>query len=62
MYKIHGLEKNVSYTVLTHGLRSNICESLWLLECVAVKQWEITSLLCADCLPANRAIQNRKSG
>ena len=28
----------------------------------AVKQWEMTSLLCAHCLPANRAFQNRKSG
>jgi hypothetical protein len=24
-------------------------------ECGAVKQWEMTSLLCAHCLPANRA-------
>ena len=31
-------------------LRSNICESLWLLECGAVKQWEMTSQLCAHCL------------
>jgi hypothetical protein len=28
----------------------------------AVKQWEMTNLLCAHCLPANRAFQNRKSG
>jgi hypothetical protein len=36
---------------------------LWLLECGAVKQWEMpTSLLCADCLPANQVFQNRKSG
>ena len=25
-------------------------------------QWEMTSLLCEHCLPANRAFQNRKSG
>jgi hypothetical protein len=36
------------------------CESLLLLnwvwgECGAVKQWEMTSLLCAHCLPASRA-------
>ena len=24
------------------------------------KQWEMTSLLCAHCLPANRDFQNRK--
>jgi hypothetical protein len=40
----------------------NICEPLWLLECGAVKQWEMSSLLCAHCLPANRTFQNRKSG
>jgi hypothetical protein len=28
----------------------------------AVKQLEMTSLLCAQCLPANRAFWNRKSG
>ena len=35
-------------------LRSNICESLWLLECGAVKQWEMTGLYAmrAHCLPA----------
>jgi hypothetical protein len=26
------------------------------------KQWEMTSLLCAHCLPANRAFQKRKWG
>ena len=32
-------------------------------ECGAVKQWEITSLLCAYCLPANRAFQTfRRAG
>ena len=40
-------------------LQSNICESLWLLECGAVKQWE---MIGAHSLPANRAFQNRKSG
>ena len=35
----------------------------WVLgDCGAVKQWEMTSLLCAHSLPANRAFQNRKSG
>ena len=43
-------------------LQSNICESLWLLECGAVKQWEMTSLLPAHSLAANRAFQNQKSG
>ena len=38
------------FSFLTHG-----CESLWLIERGAVKQWEMTSLLCAHCLPANRA-------
>ena len=28
-------------------LQSNICDSLWLLECGAVKQWEMTSMLPA---------------
>ena len=31
-------------------------------ECGAVKQWKMTSVLCAHCLPANRTFQNRKSG
>jgi hypothetical protein len=43
-------------------LRSNIRESLWLLECGAVKQWEMTSLLRTPVLPANWTFQNRKSG
>ena len=43
-------------------LQSNICESSWLLECGAVKQWEMTSLLGAHSLAANRALQNRKKG
>ena len=42
-------------------LQSNICESLWLLECGAVKQWEMASLLGAHSLHATRAFQNQKS-
>ena len=53
---------NVIYIFDSRMLRINICEFLWLLECGAVKQWEMTSLLYAHCLPANRAFQNRKSG
>ena len=41
----------------------HICESLWFLECGAVKQWEtMTSLLGAHSLAANRTFQNRKAG
>jgi hypothetical protein len=29
-------------------LRRNICQSLWLVERGTVKQWEMTSLLCAN--------------
>jgi len=60
----HNLNWSSNYVFIfdSRMLRSNICESLWLLECGAVKQWEMTSLLCAHILPANRAFQNRKSG
>jgi hypothetical protein len=43
-------------------LQSNICESLWLLECGAVKQWEMISLLPAHSFAANRSFQNQKWG
>jgi hypothetical protein len=55
------------FEFLTHGCceATSVREFLWLLECGgcgAVKQWKMTSLLCAHCLAANRAFQNRKSG
>jgi hypothetical protein len=43
-------------------LQSNNRESLRLLECGAVKQWEVTGLLPAHSSAANRAFQKQKTG
>ena len=46
-------QKQIFYIIF----ENNIFESLWLLECGAVKQLEMASMLCAHCLPANRAFR-----
>ena len=70
--KLLPIEKMIRFVLYVHfpfWLTNVAKQHLWVPvvtwiwgECGAVKQWEMTSLFCVHCLPANRAFQNRKSG
>jgi hypothetical protein len=53
-------------TLYIFDSRARMLRNHWSLECGVsvgqlIKQWEMTSLLCAHCLPVNRAFQNRSN-